>query len=111
MHTTSTVSDAQKLMTIQAIFVCGEMFAAPLLHIFMLFWEFPIFVEIFAHFSWICLHGDTPLIYFIYNKSLRQAVIEMVVSILKFPFIFIKNSLISKYINNHVEPVAAIIQS
>uniref|UniRef100_A0A914YD89 G protein-coupled receptor n=1 Tax=Panagrolaimus superbus TaxID=310955 RepID=A0A914YD89_9BILA len=72
-----TVSKVQKQMTIQAICVCGEMLFAPLLHIFMLFWEFPVIVEIIAHFGWICLHGDTPIIYFLLNISLRKAVKDM----------------------------------
>uniref|UniRef100_A0A914Z875 Uncharacterized protein n=1 Tax=Panagrolaimus superbus TaxID=310955 RepID=A0A914Z875_9BILA len=51
------ISKIQKQMTIQALCVCGEMFFAPLIHIFMNIVEFPIIIEIIAHFSWICLHG------------------------------------------------------
>uniref|UniRef100_A0A914P3U1 Uncharacterized protein n=1 Tax=Panagrolaimus davidi TaxID=227884 RepID=A0A914P3U1_9BILA len=71
------ISKVQRQMTTQALCVCGEMFLAPCLHIFMMFVEFPVFIEIAAHFSWICLHGDTPVIYYFLNKSLRKAVKKM----------------------------------
>uniref|UniRef100_A0AC35FHW4 Uncharacterized protein n=1 Tax=Panagrolaimus sp. PS1159 TaxID=55785 RepID=A0AC35FHW4_9BILA len=101
-------------MTIQALFICGEMFVAPVLHTLMLFWEFPAAVEIIAHISWICLHGDTPIIYFILNKSLRKAVIKKCSPIFKFPNSLIKSSKkvvvsltqssnrIDPYINNNI---------
>uniref|UniRef100_A0A914YQ64 G-protein coupled receptors family 1 profile domain-containing protein n=1 Tax=Panagrolaimus superbus TaxID=310955 RepID=A0A914YQ64_9BILA len=102
MLITTKVSKAQKLMTIQAVCICGEMCAAPLLHIFMLFWKFPVIIEILAHFSWICLHGDTPVIYFILNKTLRNSVTQMVSSTLKFPKNYIKNYFAKKFASSVV---------
>ena len=46
-------------MTYQALCICGEMFAAPLIHMLLLFYPFPNFFEIFAHFGWICIHGQS----------------------------------------------------
>uniref|UniRef100_A0A914QD94 G protein-coupled receptor n=1 Tax=Panagrolaimus davidi TaxID=227884 RepID=A0A914QD94_9BILA len=45
-------------MTYQAFIICGEMLVAPVIHALMYYIEFPMFVEVFAHLSWISMHAN-----------------------------------------------------
>uniref|UniRef100_A0AC35FEK6 Uncharacterized protein n=1 Tax=Panagrolaimus sp. PS1159 TaxID=55785 RepID=A0AC35FEK6_9BILA len=56
-HNMKSAPKIQKQMTYQAFIICGEMLIAPVIHALMYYIEFPMFVEVFAHLSWISMHG------------------------------------------------------
>lgn len=65
-------------MTLQAMCICIEMFVACLVYVYSQFLPLPSAIEIFAHISWIGVHGDTPIVYLLLNASLRNAVFKMI---------------------------------
>jgi hypothetical protein len=57
-------------MTIQAVFICAEMFLAAGLCIVMQHVELPIVVTTIAHFGWIMVNGMF-IAFYIYDFILR----------------------------------------
>lgn len=76
-------------MTLQALFICVEIDLAALVYSLNKFIPFPEYVSAIAAVDWILVHGvinyvifnqflgDTPIIYFLLNKSLRRSVLTL----------------------------------
>uniref|UniRef100_A0A914E3T7 Uncharacterized protein n=1 Tax=Acrobeloides nanus TaxID=290746 RepID=A0A914E3T7_9BILA len=65
-------------MTLQSMCICIEIFIAAIVYVIMQFWALPDSLVIIAHAAWICVHGDTPIVYLILNESLRKAMFKLI---------------------------------
>uniref|UniRef100_A0A914DZ53 Serpentine receptor class gamma n=1 Tax=Acrobeloides nanus TaxID=290746 RepID=A0A914DZ53_9BILA len=68
----------QRLMFFQSLSICVEMFMVGVVYVYSEYVTVPMFMFIIDHISLLCVHGDTPIVYLLLNKSLRCAVFNLV---------------------------------
>ncbi|PIC31286.1 hypothetical protein B9Z55_012037 [Caenorhabditis nigoni] len=69
-----TVSKAYRQVTVQCLVVCTCHFIGCFLYIYMQYKQMPNIFHIIAQLAWIGNHGLPPLVYIIFNSSIRSKI-------------------------------------
>uniref|UniRef100_A0A914DID2 Uncharacterized protein n=1 Tax=Acrobeloides nanus TaxID=290746 RepID=A0A914DID2_9BILA len=78
VYNNQAISKFQLLLTAQSLCICVEMVVAAVIYVYMQYFPISDAFVIIAHVCWICVHGDTPIVYFALNESLRKGVFRLV---------------------------------
>uniref|UniRef100_A0A914CIX7 7TM GPCR serpentine receptor class x (Srx) domain-containing protein n=1 Tax=Acrobeloides nanus TaxID=290746 RepID=A0A914CIX7_9BILA len=64
-------------VNIQSFIISAEILGAGLIYIYFMNFYVPDYCYVVGHILWQMAHGDTGVMYFIINKTMRKAVIRM----------------------------------
>ncbi|KAH7705293.1 Protein SRT-31 [Aphelenchoides avenae] len=76
MSKSELMSAVQRQIIIQASIICGLVFVAAAIYVYMNFFGAPVWMVVLAHLTWQASHGSAALIYLCLNKSIRRAVLH-----------------------------------
>uniref|UniRef100_A0A914CLJ9 Uncharacterized protein n=1 Tax=Acrobeloides nanus TaxID=290746 RepID=A0A914CLJ9_9BILA len=66
-------------MLLQSMAICWEMFFVAIVYgLNEIYPNMPEFITKMEHIAWLCVHGDTPIIYVLLNASLRQKFFSLI---------------------------------
>uniref|UniRef100_A0A914DI83 Uncharacterized protein n=1 Tax=Acrobeloides nanus TaxID=290746 RepID=A0A914DI83_9BILA len=67
-----TITKLQKVMLMQSLAICFEMFIVAIVYVGNQWISVPEIMTKIEHIALICVHGDTPIVYLLFNKTLRK---------------------------------------
>ncbi|KAK0401502.1 hypothetical protein QR680_015824 [Steinernema hermaphroditum] len=95
------ISKVQKIMTVQAFFLCLFTFLSAFIYDYMQFYPVPASVSIGVNVTWQMSNGAPAIIYLIVNKTIRNGVIALVLG----------NRVVKEMITPSIAPMRSTILS